>query len=167
MGLRQGNLGAGLLCATILGLTLSVLQVFLSQRSGRILELLRSGEAIVLLPIAFVMLLLTAGFTEEFLFRGVLQTRLTALLRSRALGVLAAAVLFGLYHIPYAYLNPRWPSHGDLSAAFAAAMGQGVIGGLILGLVYVATHRNLIACIVVHALINTLPAITMIKIGGQ
>jgi membrane protease YdiL (CAAX protease family) len=167
VGLRRGNLRTGLLWVVILGLGLSVLQVFFSQRSGRITELLRSGEAFLLVPIAFVFLLLTAGLTEEFLFRGVLQTRLTALLRSRVLGVLAAAVLFGLYHVPYAYLHPRWPTHGDLPAAFLSAMGQGMIGGLVLGAAFVATRRNLVACAVLHALINTLPATTMIKLAGD
>jgi len=167
VGLRRGNLSTGLVWVAILGLGLSVVQIFLSQRSGRILELLRTGEVLLLVPIAFAFLMLTAGFTEEFLFRGVLQTRLTVLLRSRALGVLCTALLFGLYHVPYAYLNPNWPSHGDFSAAFVSAMGQGMAGGLILGAAYIATRRNLLACAVLHALINTLPAALMIRLGGE
>ena len=67
-------------------------------------------------PLALVLLMMTAGFTEEFFFRGVLQTRLTTSLKSKVWGVVVAAVLFGLYHLPYAYLHPGWPSHGDWGA---------------------------------------------------
>jgi membrane protease YdiL (CAAX protease family) len=45
-------------------------------------------------------------------------------------------------------------------------MGQGFVGGLILGAVYERTGRNLVASVLVHSLINALPAMTMIKFGG-
>ena len=80
--------------------------------------------------------------------------------------MLISAVLFGLYHLPYAYLSPHWPSHGDLGAAFASAMGQGGIGGLVLGTLYALTRGNLIACIIVHSSINAIWFMTMIKFGG-
>ncbi|MFQ5529671.1 MAG: hypothetical protein ACE5FP_04915 [Gemmatimonadota bacterium] len=45
-------------------------------------------------------------------------------------------------------------------------MGQGVVGGLVLGTVYERAGRNLIASVVVHSLINALPAMTLIKFGA-
>ncbi|MEW6213575.1 MAG: CPBP family intramembrane glutamic endopeptidase, partial [Acidobacteriota bacterium] len=103
---------------------------------------------------------------EEFFFRGVLQTRFENLFGNKFLAVVAASILFGLYHLPYAYLNPRWPSFGNWSDAFASAMGQGVPAGLIFGTVYART-RNLLVPVIVHSLINTLPAMTMMKFGEQ
>lgn len=166
VGLRWGNLRTGVFWAILIGLGLSVFQAFFSRSSERVWELIQSGQAAFLLPLAFFLLLFTVGCTEEFLFRGVLQTRLTALLRSRVLGVLASSVLFGAYHVPYAYFHPRWPSHGDFSAAFMSAMGQGIAGGLIIGTLYALSRRNLVACGILHALIDTLPAITLIKINA-
>ncbi len=100
------------------------------------------------------------------MFRGFLQTRLTALFRSRIVGLFVSALLFGLYHVPYAYLNPNWPSYGDLGAALRSAMGQGGIGGLVLGGLYLVSRGNLLACVVLHAGINAVWVMTMIRFGG-
>lgn len=158
VGLRRDNLRSGLLWAVALGLGLSALQIGVSRYRADVLELLSSPRALLILPLTFVMMAMTAGFTEEFFFRGVLQTRLTRGLRSRVAGVVAAALLFGVYHLPYAYLNPRWPSYGDWSAAWVAALAQGGILGLVIGAVYVKSDNNLLAAVVLHASINTLPA---------
>ncbi|MEW6213421.1 MAG: CPBP family intramembrane glutamic endopeptidase [Acidobacteriota bacterium] len=166
IGLMRGNLKKGLWWACLLGLVLSALQLFLSRRAGAILQLIYSGKAAWLFPMVLILMLVTAGFTEEFFFRGVLQTRFEKLFRNRFLAVVAASILFGLYHLPYAYLNPRWPSFGNWSDALASAMGQGVPAGLILGAVYART-RNLFVPVIVHSLINTLPAMTMMKFGEQ
>lgn len=156
VGLRSDwTLGLG--WALLLGCLLSSLQLVLSRNSAAILELLLTGRGLLMLPVAFLLMLLTAGFTEEFFFRGVLQTRLRARSGSNVIAVLATSVLFGLYHLPYAYLNPRWPSHGDWVAAAGAAFGQGIPAGLILGTLY-AKRPNLLACVLVHTMINLLPA---------
>ena len=165
-GLRSGKLTKGIGWAFLLGFGLSVLQLFISNRQTEILDVIRSGNAIYLLPISFAFLLFTAGFTEEFMFRGFIQTRLAKVVKYRWTAILITAFLFGLYHIPYAYLNPNWPSYGDLPAAISAAMGQGVAGGLVLGWLYEKYDHNLLAVVIVHASINTLPATTMIKFGG-
>lgn len=151
----------GLGWALALGIFLSGLQLVLSRNSQAILELLSTGRGWLLLPVAFLLLLMTAGFTEEFFFRGILQTRLAAGLRSNVLAVLAASFLFGVYHLPYAYLHPRWPSHGDWAAAAGAAFGQAIPMGLILGTLY-AKRPNLLACAVLHAMVNLLPGVVMI-----
>lgn len=166
VGLRSDTWKNGLWWAIGLGLALSAAQLAVSDRSAEFMPLLRSGQALYLFPIALALLLLTAGFTEEFFFRGVIQTRLARWWQSKVKAVLATSVLFGMYHIPYAYLNSNWPSHGNWEAAISSAMGQGVVGGLILGTVYERSDRNLLASVLVHALINTLPAMTMIRFGA-
>jgi membrane protease YdiL (CAAX protease family) len=123
-GLRRGGLLRGMGATLILGVVLGLVQVSLSRSGPAFLEAVSTGRALYMFPLAFVLMLLTAGFTEEFFFRGFLQTRLESLTRSRWLGLLLASVLFGLYHLPYAYLNPHWPSHGDRGAAVGAALGQ-------------------------------------------
>lgn len=166
VGLERGQLGRGLAWAIPLGLGISLLaQLFLSRNSREFLELLTSGRALYLAPIAFLFLVLTTGLTEEFFFRGMLQTRLAGAFRSNALGVIATSLLFGLYHVPYAYFNPNWPSYGDAAAALLAGLSNGILGGVVLGVVYIMAGGNLVAPIVVHALIDVFPAMTQIRFG--
>ena len=47
----------------------------------------------------WIALSLSAGFCEEFVFRGYLQRQLAALTRSTALGIVASAVVFGAGHM--------------------------------------------------------------------
>ncbi|MGD8869621.1 MAG: CPBP family intramembrane metalloprotease [Gemmatimonadales bacterium] len=166
VGLERGQLARGLVWAVPLGLAISlILQLFLSRDAETFRELISSGKAFYLAPLVFLFLLLTTGVTEEFFFRGVLQTRLVVAFRSKVVGVLATSILFGLYHVPYAYLNPNWPSHGDLGAALQAGLANGFLGGVVLGGVYVMAGGNLIAPIIVHALIDVFPAMTQIRFG--
>ncbi len=166
VGLARGNLKTGVIWATGLGIILGFLQIFLSRRGGEIEGLFSSGKVIYVLPLALMMILFTAGFTEEFFFRGILQTRLQWLINSKVLSVLICAALFGLYHLPYAYMNTNWPSHGDWWSAVSTSLAEGFPGGLILGIVYFRSRNNLLASVVVHTLMNTLPAMTMIKFGS-
>jgi membrane protease YdiL (CAAX protease family) len=166
VGLRRGNLRAGLFIALLVGLGLSVLQLVVSNSAAEIWDALVSGRALYLFPLAFTFMLLGPGFTEEFFFRGVVQTRLTRWFGAHWPAILITSVLFGLYHVPYAYLNPHWPSHGDLARASTAALAQGGIGGLIMGTIYAVSRQNLLAPILTHALLNSLPCMTAIKFGS-
>lgn len=165
-GLRKGNLRRGLGWALLIGLLVTVFQTFWGSRADGIQELIRNGRALFLFPITFLFMMLTAGFTEEFMFRGFLQTRLERLIRSRWLAVIPTSLLFGIYHLPYAYLYQRWPSYGDWGDAWIAALGNGVPGGLLLGGLYVVSRGNLLACAVLHSLINAAGAMTLIRFGG-
>jgi membrane protease YdiL (CAAX protease family) len=166
VGLERGQLGRGLVWAVPLGLGVSlIMQLFLSRNAEEFRQLITSGRALYLAPFVFLLLLLTTGVTEEFFFRGVLQTRLAVAFRSKLVGVIVTAILFGLYHVPYAYLNPNWPSYGDLGAALQAGLANGFLGGVVLGGVYVMAGGNLVAPIIVHALIDVFPAMTQIRFG--
>jgi len=164
-GIRHGNVGKGVGWALLLGAAFGFIQIFLSGNSGEVQDSIRTGRALYLLPLGFVLMMLSAGFTEEFFFRGFLQTRVAALLGSKWSAVVIVALLFGVYHLPYAYFNPNWPSAGDWSAAWAAAMGNGVPGGLVLGTLYVKSNRNLVACVVLHSMIGAFPAMTMLQVS--
>ena len=166
VGLRSGSLTRGVGWAILAGALITAFQVFLGGHSDEIQGLIRSGRALWLFPLSLALMFVLAAFTEEVLFRGFLQTRLEALFRSRWIAVVVAAFLFGVYHLPYAYLNPRWPSYGDWGAAWSAALGNGVPGGLVLGGLYVISRGNLVACVVLHSLINAAPAMTMLRFGG-
>jgi membrane protease YdiL (CAAX protease family) len=166
-GLRWGTLRNGLGLTLGLGVAVSLFQIGYSWRSDDIIALLASTRALVALPLTFLFLVLFTGATEEMFFRGYLQTRLERLTGSKWWGLLLASLLFGLYHLPYAYLNPRWPSSGDWGAALVASFGQGVPGGLILGGLFLYSKRNLMAPLVLHACINLLPGAAMLKFGGN
>ena len=166
-GLRRGNLRTGLVWALVIGVLLGLFQ--LTQRSAgpELWELIRTGKALYLFPLAAAFGFLTAGFTEEFFFRGFLQTRVERLTGSPWIAVLLVTVAFGLYHVPFAYLNPNWPTAGDLPAALQLGMVEGGLGGIILGAAYVLWKRNLLACIVLHGMIDAVPIMTMIKFGSS
>jgi len=165
-GLRRGNLRTGLLQALLLGLLLGLFQLTQRRAGPELWDLIRTGKALYLFPIAAAFGLLTAGFTEEFFFRGFLQTRIERLVRRPWMAVLLAALAFGLYHVPFAYLNPNWPTAGHLGAAVRVGMTEGMIGGFILGSGYVFWKRNLLACVVLHGMIDAVPIMTMIRLGG-
>ena len=166
-GLRRGNLRTGVLLAVALGLLLGVFQLTQRRAGPELWELIRTGRALYLFPIAAAFGVLTAGFTEEFFFRGFLQTRMERLSGSPWLAVLIATVAFGLYHVPFAYLNPNWPTAGNFPAALQLGMIEGGLGGIILGAAYVLWKRNLLACVVLHGMIDAVPIMTMIKFGGS
>ena len=89
------------------------------------------------------------GFFEEFLCRGALQSRLTALL-GPGWGLVLQALVFGLWHLGLAVRNMG----GDVPAGIAfAIINQGTLG-LSFGLLYLRT-RNLAASSVVHVVSNT------------
>ena len=125
-GLRKGRLMRGMGWALLLGGALGLFQLGLSRYGDAIRELIMSGKALFLMPLTFALMMLTAGFTEEFFFRGFLQTRFEVLTRSRVGAVILASICFGLYLV----------------------------------------SRPVLACAVLHSLINALPAMTMIKFSG-
>ena len=165
-GLRREGWMRGMGWALLLGAIITVLQVMLFGHRSEILAVIESGRALWLYPLTLLLMFLMAGFTEEFFFRGFLQTRVEVLVGSPWLAVVLVTFLFSLYHLPYAYLNPMWPSAGSWELAWRAALANGVPGGLILGSLYQLSGRNLVPCIVLHSMINAAPAMTLIRFGG-
>ena len=162
VGLGQRPSVRGISAALIVGVLVSVLQ--LAGRNGEaIRELIRSGRALWLWPLSVVMMIATAAGTEELFFRGMLQKRLGAALHSRALAIGGAAVLFALYHVPYAYGTPGWGVQHDLRGAVRAAAETGLPLGVLLGGVFAAAGEDTTASILAHALVNSLPGMVVIE----
>jgi membrane protease YdiL (CAAX protease family) len=164
-GLRRAEMSRGVWLALALGAAITAVQMTVGGQRDAIWELIRDGSALWRFPLTLLLMLLLAGFTEEFFFRGFLQTRIERLVRSPWVAVAIVSVLFGVYHLPYAYLNPNWSSAGDWGAAWAAAMGNGLLGGAVLGALYVWSGRNLLPCILLHSLINAAPAMTLLNLS--
>lgn len=91
----------------------------------------------------------TAAFGEELLFRGFLQTRLTALFRGGALGDAAAialqAFLFGIAHMAFG-------TRGAVTAGVVA---------VVYGIVYRVNGRNLWPLIIAHGLTDTVSLVAL------
>jgi membrane protease YdiL (CAAX protease family) len=164
VGLHRQGLWKGLL----LGLSAFIILlpfVLISMPSAqltKILDIFRQPlQAVIIIPVSFLLLLFTAGFTEEMFFRGILQSRLAKVMKSEMRSCLIIALLFGLYHLPYAYFSADWAPHGHLVWAIASVVTEQTIAGLVLGVLWMRT-RNLGSSILLHVLIDLLPAMTML-----
>ncbi len=160
VGLSREAGRAGWPLALGLALAFQAVQLLNQTQRGAVFAALEAPLGLLLAPLAFALLVGTAATTEEFFFRGILQTRLAALLRSEGAAALLVTGAFVLYHIPYAYLT--WPSAGNVSAAVRAAAVNGLVGGLPLGILFWRSRHNLIATVFLHACIDLLPAIRML-----
>jgi uncharacterized protein len=99
------------------------------------------------------------GGAREFLFRAVLQSRLAALLRSPTAGVVAAALLFALAHVPGLYLRggpgvDGWSSDPLQVVAYTIAALSPL--GVIFGIIYMRT-KSLLLVVLLHGLFDVLP----------
>ena len=162
LGLRRPERNRGIVLALVLAILLQGLQLMNRSQRGEVIAVLSSAAALWIVPMALVLVLLTAAFTEEFFFRGILQRSLSDRFRSRALGIVGASLAFALYHLPYAYLNPAWPSAGNLSAAIQLAFANGFVGGVVLGLVFARSRSSLIPPILLHGAFDWVPAIRLV-----
>lgn len=64
-------------------------------------KLIALKEVLCGYPILMIMSCITAGFTEEIIFRGYLLTRFSKLFNSKVIGVILSAFLFSLAHTGY------------------------------------------------------------------
>ncbi len=126
--------------ATVALLILALLAAFAIQQTGLPLESGREEIVIGLPPWVQLAIVISAGFTEEVLFRGYPIERLTELTGSRWFGAIVPIVIFGAVHAPF------W----GLGHALVAGMS-----GLWLTLLYL-WRRNLWTNIAAHALLDGL-----------
>lgn len=161
LGLAWPRGGRGMGIAAALIVVVQAVQLLNAAQRQNLLEVLSSSRALWIVPAALLFTLLSAGFTEEFFFRGIVQRALTTGSRPHVRGIVATSVLFSLYHVPYAYLNPFWPSSGDLVHAVQLAFTNGMLGGIILGLLFARAPRSLVPCILVHAAVDWMPAMRL------
>jgi membrane protease YdiL (CAAX protease family) len=129
------------------------------------LELLRGvqpslGQLLWGTAATIVWVAVTAGLTEEVMFRAVLQTRLAAVLSTTAACVVIAALIFALAHVPGLYLRAdQADSMGvPVTLVNAIAYAIAVLGppGVFFGVLWSRT-QSLVLLIVAHASIDVLP----------
>lgn len=110
-------------------------------------------------PVSFIWITIEAGLNEEFLFRGVVQTRLSALFRSAWAGVIVTSVLFGLAHAPGLFLRggpgvDGWSTDPVQVIAHTIAVLTPI--SLLFGLIYART-KSLLLVVLLHGLVDVLP----------
>jgi membrane protease YdiL (CAAX protease family) len=118
------------------------------------------GDYAVRVGIGLVLPFLMAGFPEEFVYRGMLQTRLEAVWgRTRA--ILVTAVLFAAWHVPPRYFAAHGAEGqaGDLVSVLTNTGLPVFVVALILGLVW-DRYRSFWPLVACHTGIDTLPIIT-------
>ncbi|MBI4674897.1 MAG: CPBP family intramembrane metalloprotease [Chloroflexi bacterium] len=96
---------------------------------------------------------LGAGLPEEFLFRGLLQARLEALLKNPAWALYLAAFVFGASHLP---INLSGARPDNWLSAFESAFTFQLSVGFALGYAFYRV-RNLAPLMVLHTLIDAAP----------
>jgi membrane protease YdiL (CAAX protease family) len=156
VGIRRAGSVRALACGGLVGGGMTVLQLFGRQSdSARMLFGSISGWG--WLALGLLLMCVTAAATEEYFFRGVIQGFLSHSHMPSWTAAAVATVLFVAYHVPYAYGSPRWASHGNLTAATAAAVTDAFLVGALLSAAYVASRRHLLGPWVAHALTNMVP----------
>ena len=97
-----------------------------------------------LLLIAAPGAMITGGFIEEYIYRGLMIDRLARILGGGRRGIVLAAILSG---VPFGLIHFEWGVGGILTTA---------VMGTVLGLMYLATRRNLWPLIAAHATLDLL-----------
>ncbi len=162
IGLDPARVGRGMGWVIGFGTAFQLLQLVNGPQRAELVTVLREPLG-PLLPLgALVLLVGTAATTEEIFFRGMIQRRWAERLGNEPAALVIASCAFVLYHVPYAFTNPAWPSAGHLGQAVQAAAANGLPGGVALGVVFWRSGRNLMATILLHALINLIPATLLV-----
>ncbi|HSE41343.1 MAG TPA: CPBP family intramembrane glutamic endopeptidase [Acidobacteriota bacterium] len=111
------------------------------------------------ITIGALMALMTAGFPEEFVYRGIIQTRLEIVV-GRFLAIITTLILFVAWHLPTRYLLAQG-IEGQAGNWTSVLIGTGIpvaIIGLIFGWAW-DRFRNLPALIAAHWAIDLLPTV--------
>ncbi len=148
----------------VLGMSL-VLVVFQSLAGRGLQDISQanvSGDSLVLgMPLVFLWLVLEVGVVEEFFFRVLLQSRLSAAMRSELGGIVVMSLIFGLVHAPGLYLRTSATQEGLASdPSLLMSVGYSIVitsvAGFFLGVLWWRT-RNFLVLILVHAATDLLP----------
>lgn len=103
-------------------------------------------------PLGFVFLSVSFGLSEEFLFRAVLQSRLAAVFDSPTAGVIIAALMGAMQHVPGTYFRgapgmPGWST--DLFHIVAYAICVNGPLNILVGVIWART-RSLLLTVLIH-----------------
>jgi CAAX protease family protein len=116
---------------------------------------------IIGIPACYIWLLIEVGLVEEFFFRALLQSRLSAWLHSEAGGIVLASLLFGLAHAPGLYYRTAKTLEAvGPHPSWLMAVGYSIVvvsvPGLFMGVLWSRT-RNLLLLMMVHAAGDLVP----------
>ena len=146
----------------IMAVLLLALQLVVGQGPKRLAALTQPTWLIaVAAPVALLWMTVEAGLTEEFLFRVLLQTRLSAWLRSEAAGVVAMALLFAVAHAPGIVMRGQHVMEGMSSppdpltaVAYTIAVVSPI--GIMFGVLWART-RSLLLLMLLHGWTDLVP----------
>jgi membrane protease YdiL (CAAX protease family) len=118
-------------------------------------------QLLVGLPLCFIWLFIEAGLVEEFFFRALVQSHLTAAFKSEVSGVVLMSLIFGLAHAPgfifrHAGEIEGLGSNPNALDAIAYSIVVLAISGVTMGVIWART-KNLFAVMLIHAAGDLLP----------
>lgn len=148
------------LTLVVLGAIITALLAVVSPSLGQIGEMNPSIATLAwAAPASFIWLAIEAGLCEEFLFRAVLQTRLSAWLESELTSIVVTSVIFGLAHAPGLFLRggpgvDGWSTDPLQVIAYTIATLAPL--SIFFGFLYART-RSLLLCVLLHAAVDFLP----------
>jgi len=114
-------------------------------------------------PLTLAWVTLEAGVVEEFFFRVLLQTRISAAIRSELGAIVLTSLAFGLIHAPGLYLRTSLmqeglPPHPSLLMAIGYSIVITSSAGFLFGVLWART-RNFAVIVVAHGIADLLPNI--------
>ncbi|MET3210761.1 UNVERIFIED_CONTAM: membrane protease YdiL (CAAX protease family) [Paenibacillus sp. PvR008] len=157
VGLTRQGLGKTITLAVVTCLLLIpiILYSLSEEQLSKVMTVFQKpNQAVLFYPLSLVMAFLLPGFTEEVMFRGILQSRLSSFTRSEVNGLFLASLLFAIYHLPYAYFLTSWATHGNLTWSLSTVLTERFITGLLMGLIWMRT-KNLAGPMIVHAFMDS------------
>lgn len=146
-----------LFSAVMIGLVAALNSIFETLAATGITHL----QIVGWIALAWAWMAIEAGLCEEFLFRGLLQSRLNAWFGSAPWAIIAMCIVFALVHVPGFYLrggeNVAKQAQG---LAQITALAIGAIGpiALMMGILWQRT-RSFLLVVLVHGAIDAMPAV--------
>jgi membrane protease YdiL (CAAX protease family) len=115
------------------------------------------------IPLTLVWVSLEAGVVEEFFFRVLLQTRISAVVKSELAAVVLTSLALGLMHAPGLYLRTNLtqeglPPHPSLLMAIGYSVVITSSAGFLFGVLWART-RNFAVLVMAHGMADLLPNI--------
>lgn len=154
--------GSHLLVIVVVGGSFLAFQYFVSGGGAAFQrEHFTASQLLLGLPLCFIWLFVEAGLVEEFFFRALVQSRLTAALKSEVSGIVLMSLIFGLAHAPgfifrHAGEVEGLGSNPNALDAISYSIVVLAVSGITFGVIWART-KNLFALMLVHAAGDLLP----------
>lgn len=150
-----------ILVFVVIGAISIVFQLFFSKGG----QALRNGsfsqsQLLTGIPLCFIWLALEAGLVEEFFFRVIIQSKISAITRSGRAAVTWSAIIFGVVHAPGLYVrgaHSEGISHQlPLLYWICFSIAYMSVAGFFLGVIWQRT-KNILLLIALHAIFDLVP----------